>query len=100
MKQILFQEDPNLEVLHQAVFTWEIANWRKMERRTHSPVFTCGDSPWYVAQMLLQFVLANGIAGGYYFSPTETTATALHSTSSTASKISHRRIGIDVYSSD
>ncbi|KAF8540340.1 hypothetical protein BDD12DRAFT_734829 [Trichophaea hybrida] len=48
MKQLIFQEDPNLEVEHEAVFTWEIINWRKMDRRTHSPVFTCGDSPWRI----------------------------------------------------
>ena len=100
MKQLIFQEDPNLEVEHEAVFTWEIINWRTMDRRTHSPVFTCGDSPWYVVQMFLQLVLANGIVGGYCFSLMETTATAPRSTSSTASKISHQRIGIDVCSSD
>lgn len=46
MKVLLFPEDPNLEVEHEATYTWPIVGWRKMDRRCYSPNFECGGCPW------------------------------------------------------
>lgn len=46
MKSLVFTDDPNLEVEEECIFHWDIVNWKKMDRKSHSPVFRCGDSPW------------------------------------------------------
>ncbi|KAI5816954.1 hypothetical protein BZA77DRAFT_46183 [Pyronema omphalodes] len=48
MKSLLFVEDPNLEVENECIYHWDIENWKKMDRKSHSPVFMCGDSPWKI----------------------------------------------------
>jgi hypothetical protein len=48
MKALLFPEDPNLEVECEGMFDWDIVGWRTMERRTRSPTFMVGESPWCV----------------------------------------------------
>lgn len=46
MRKFLIPEDVALELEDETVYTWEIENWRKMERRSHGPAFHCGGSPW------------------------------------------------------
>lgn len=48
MKKFVFPDDPSIEVETEVVYTWQITNWRKMEKKVHSPVFECGGAPWYV----------------------------------------------------
>lgn len=48
MKSLVFPEDPNLEVEVEGTFEWDIVGWRSLERRTRSPVFTVGSSPWRI----------------------------------------------------
>lgn len=57
MKKTLLHEDMNLETEDETVYTWKIENWRKMERRSHGPIFHCGGSPWFGR---MQFLLPNG----------------------------------------
>lgn len=38
---------PDLEIEHEAVFTWNIENYRGMSHRERSPKFDCGGHPWY-----------------------------------------------------
>ena len=47
-KRVLLEPLPELEVIDEAHFTWEIEGWRAMERRSHSSTFQCGGNPWLV----------------------------------------------------
>lgn len=48
---------PDLEVIEQKHFTWEVSNWRSLEKKTHGPVFECGSHPWRI----LLFPSGNGV---------------------------------------
>lgn len=49
MKKHLLQEPlPDLEIIDETSFTWEIDGWRSMERKVHGPIFDCGGHPWSV----------------------------------------------------
>ncbi|KAH8146865.1 uncharacterized protein LAJ45_09239 [Morchella importuna] len=48
MRKHLLPDDPAFETEDETTFTWKIENWRKMERRSHSPIFHCGGDPWRV----------------------------------------------------
>lgn len=39
---------PDYETEAEAVFTWDIQNWRSLPRRTHGPVFHCAGHPWRI----------------------------------------------------
>lgn len=38
----------DLEVEAESVSTWRLSDWRKMERKSHGPIFQCGGYPWLV----------------------------------------------------
>ncbi|KAI2695503.1 hypothetical protein CBS147317_7782 [Penicillium roqueforti] len=38
----------DLETLDEVYNTWRLSDWRKMERKSHGPVFRCGGSPWRI----------------------------------------------------
>ena len=40
---------PDLEIEHEAVFTWNIDNYRSLSHRERGPRFECGGQPWYDA---------------------------------------------------
>lgn len=48
IKQMVLPDEPGLEAEVEGMYHWDITNWRKMERRSHSPVFTIGDTPWRI----------------------------------------------------
>lgn len=39
---------PDLETLDEAVFSWNVSNWRQMDKKVHSPSFMCGGHPWKI----------------------------------------------------
>lgn len=41
-------ELPDLEILDEVTDTWNIENWRQMQRKSHGPVFQCNGSPWRI----------------------------------------------------
>ena len=63
------------------VYTWNLSNWRKLEKKITSPEFECGGHRWYVSLFLSfcpvfshvhkaqQFTLSISFLGEYYFSP-------------------------------
>lgn len=48
MKKEYFKPLPDLEIEHEVKYTWDIQDWSKLDRRNHSPAFTCGDIPWKI----------------------------------------------------
>ena len=38
----------DLEVEAEAHHTWDIENWKSLNRREHGPTFECGGYPWCV----------------------------------------------------
>lgn len=48
MKKKYLAEIPDLETADEAVYTWNIKDWRKLQQKEHSPVFQCGGVPWRV----------------------------------------------------
>lgn len=47
MKRFL-PELPDQETEAETTHTWDIQNWRSLERREHGPIFFCGDHPWRI----------------------------------------------------
>ncbi len=47
MKRFL-PELPDQETEAEAIHTWDIQNWRSLERREHGPIFHCGEHPWRI----------------------------------------------------
>ncbi|OOQ85624.1 putative ubiquitin C-terminal hydrolase (HAUSP) [Penicillium brasilianum] len=41
-------KNPDLETLEEVHNTWHIQNWRKMDKKSHGPVFKCGGSSWRI----------------------------------------------------
>ena len=39
---------PDYETEAEAIFTWDIENWRSLPKRSHSPVFECAGHPWRI----------------------------------------------------
>ncbi|KXL41610.1 hypothetical protein M433DRAFT_6726 [Acidomyces richmondensis BFW] len=48
MKERFMPQYPDLETEAEAVFTWDITNWRQLPKRTHGPVFHCAGHPWRI----------------------------------------------------
>ncbi|KAE8384515.1 hypothetical protein BDV23DRAFT_189140 [Aspergillus alliaceus] len=44
----LLPSDPDLDTLAQAHYTWNIADWKAMQKRELGPVFECGRWPWRI----------------------------------------------------
>lgn len=41
-------ELPDLETADEAVYTWNITNWKALEKKVHSETFQCGGHPWRI----------------------------------------------------
>ncbi|KAK4622245.1 Ubiquitin carboxyl-terminal hydrolase 21 [Fulvia fulva] len=39
---------PDYETEAETIHTWDITNWRTLPKRTHGPVFHCGNHPWRI----------------------------------------------------
>jgi ubiquitin carboxyl-terminal hydrolase 7 len=39
---------PDLDSIDETVFTWDIDNWKGLNKREHSPVFHCAGFPWKI----------------------------------------------------
>jgi ubiquitin carboxyl-terminal hydrolase 7 len=39
---------PDLETLDETVFSWNVSNWRQLDKKCHSPSFMCGGHPWKI----------------------------------------------------
>lgn len=48
MKARFMPEQPDQEIEAEAVYTWDITNWRQQPKKTHGPVFHCAGHPWRV----------------------------------------------------
>ncbi|WPG98330.1 Hypothetical protein R9X50_00111900 [Acrodontium crateriforme] len=48
MRDLFLPASPDFETEGEAVFTWDIENWRGLPKRTQSPVFHCGGHPWRI----------------------------------------------------
>lgn len=48
MKERFLPALPEYETHAEAVFTWNITNWRQLPKRSHSEVFHCGGHPWRI----------------------------------------------------
>lgn len=48
MRDHFMPYDPELEVESETISTWDIKDWRTMPKRSHSPIFKCGEHPWKV----------------------------------------------------
>lgn len=46
MRAHIFTDNGDLEVDTEAVSTWNIQDWRRLPRKTHSPIFDCDGHPW------------------------------------------------------
>ncbi|CAG8316997.1 unnamed protein product [Penicillium salamii] len=44
----ILPKNPDLEIADEVVSTWRLSDWRKMERKSHGPVFQCGGFPWRI----------------------------------------------------
>ena len=47
----ILPKNPDLEIADEVVSTWRLSDWRKMERKSHGPIFQCGGFPWSVEEM-------------------------------------------------
>jgi ubiquitin carboxyl-terminal hydrolase 7 len=63
MKAAFMPPLPDLEILDEQQFIWDITSWREMQRREHSPTFTCGGAPWKV----LFFPWGNGVEHASFY---------------------------------
>ncbi|KAJ5176850.1 uncharacterized protein N7482_002727 [Penicillium canariense] len=41
-------KNSDLETIEEVYDTWHIQNWRKMDKKSHGPVFKCGGFPWRI----------------------------------------------------
>ncbi|KAJ6146967.1 hypothetical protein N7497_008949 [Penicillium chrysogenum] len=41
-------QNPDLETLDEVYNSWHLSEWRKMDRKSHGPIFRCGGSPWRI----------------------------------------------------
>lgn len=81
MKARVLHKLPDLEIESEAVHTWNVENYRNMERKERGPKFECGGHPWYVGlgspstivSCCIQVV--NQQSGEFYSSRLETTRT-------------------------
>ncbi|KAI6857315.1 cysteine proteinase [Hortaea werneckii] len=48
MKNRFMPAHPDYETEAEAVFSWDITNWRSLPKRTHGPVFHCAGHPWRI----------------------------------------------------
>lgn len=48
MKERFMPALPEYETEAEAVFTWDIQNWRQLPKRSHSPTFQCAGHPWRI----------------------------------------------------
>lgn len=48
MKQRFMPASEDYETEAEAVFTWDITNWRQLPKRTHGPTFQCAGHPWRI----------------------------------------------------
>lgn len=48
MKARFLPENPDLETEAEALYTWDIEDWRQLPKRTHGPVFQAGGYPWRI----------------------------------------------------
>lgn len=48
MKERFLPALPEYETQAEAVFTWNITNWRQLPKRSHSEVFNCAGHPWRI----------------------------------------------------
>ena len=39
---------PDLETEDELIYTWDIKDWRALNKREHSPAFFCGGHPWRI----------------------------------------------------
>jgi ubiquitin carboxyl-terminal hydrolase 7 len=44
----ILPKNPDLETEAETYSTWRLSDWRKMDRKSHGPVFKCGGFPWLV----------------------------------------------------
>jgi ubiquitin carboxyl-terminal hydrolase 7 len=44
-------KNTDLETQDEVYNTWRLSDWRKMEKKSHGPVFQCGGSPWWVLEI-------------------------------------------------
>ena len=49
MKAKVLHKLPDLEIESEAVHTWNVENYRNLERKERGPIFECGGHPWYVS---------------------------------------------------
>lgn len=49
MAKLILQEPiSDLDVIDETHYTWEVSNWRGLEKKVHGPVFECGGQPWRI----------------------------------------------------
>ncbi|OQO13895.1 hypothetical protein B0A48_00770 [Cryoendolithus antarcticus] len=48
MKERFLPASPDYETEAEAIFTWDITDWRSLPKRTHGPTFNCAGHPWRV----------------------------------------------------
>nr|POE65665.1 ubiquitin carboxyl-terminal hydrolase 21 [Quercus suber] len=48
MRNHYMAPSPDYETADEAVFTWDITEWRSLGKRTHGPVFHCAGHPWRI----------------------------------------------------
>lgn len=48
MKQRFMAELSDQETEAEAVYTWDITNWRQLPKKSHGPVFHCAGHPWRI----------------------------------------------------
>lgn len=44
---------PDLEIESEVEHTWNIENWRSLEKKVRGPRFECGGRPWSVAYLVV-----------------------------------------------
>jgi ubiquitin carboxyl-terminal hydrolase 7 len=44
-------KNTDLETQDEVYNTWRLSDWRKMEKKSHGPIFQCGGSPWWVLEI-------------------------------------------------
>jgi len=49
----ILPKNPDLETEAEVYNTWRLSDWRKMDRKSHGPIFQCGGSPWSVYEVSL-----------------------------------------------
>jgi hypothetical protein len=54
MKAHVLESPGDLEILHETYFTWEIKNYSKLNHRSLSPEFECGEFKWFAPHLSSQ----------------------------------------------